>query len=140
ADRDVHVVRGQILDVRGVHIRRDDVRDVHDERDPTSPDGRRGRSGADREGKDAIKNQKRAWAIPRGGRPTSSFDGWRRGNRGSAVRREGEGVTRRGRGRRPETPRERGRTCVEQQYEEDDEPDERDTAHGTPVTMKCDAI
>src|SRR5207247_2713199 len=59
--------------------------------------------------------------------------------RGSAVRREGEGVTRRGRGRRPDTPRERGRTCVEQQYEEDDEPDERDTAHGTPVTMQCDA-
>src|SRR2546426_1085851 len=87
SDRDAHVVRGQVLDVRRVDIRRDDIRDVHDERDPTSPHGRRGRSGADLKGEDADQNKDADLGDPRGGRASSELDRLSRGNPRSAAGR-----------------------------------------------------
>src|SRR2546427_4403890 len=227
ADRDAYVVRGQVLNVRGVDVRRDDVRDVHDKRDPTSPHGRRGRGCADLQSEDADHNPDADQGNPRGSRAASQLDRLGHRNprsaagrvrvhddrhtetgratgaeeaalprregrvrtvgsarerkrdrrpdqdqirfdrevhadelertasrdvqpdrirdrlvplRGSAVRREGESVARRRGGGRRDPFGERGRAGVEQDCHEYDERNERETAHGTPVTMKCDAI
>src|SRR2546421_6285571 len=54
---------------------------------------------------------------------------------GATVRCDGERVGRGGRRRRRAASRERGRRGVDGNRQENEEPDEREAAHGTPVTM-----